>query len=451
MLILLGLILTLILGSLVLVLIRAKLNIFEHVFLGVTIGLGLVTQILFILDVINIRYSVASILTTLVVINVLLVSITYRKIISFIRNVNIPSVSKDMLNRRILNLNTGICLAIVFFIAGAFVKSLYWPVWFWDALALYDYRAKIFFEAQGIANSIDISSLAPHSYPPMTSLAHTFIYILGGINANPQFIYPLFYLSLIAIFYITLRNECSTRVSLVTTLFLTTIPAFVSFAANAYTNLPYAFYLGMGSVYLYRFTKEKDISLLIISGILMGLAGWTRSPTEQFFIANVFTVTLWCFVKRKFIYAPILLTLIYCLFAIPWRIYTVEVLQIDAVSSEVTNALQAGISNQIDIGRFLTVLYLLWGSIKNVSGYILVLAFISTALFTKASKRNFYLFAILMVNLGIFLGGSYLFSLSWVDWKDSIGNSADRLSMIFAPIALYYLAINTFSEKIREP
>lgn len=450
MLILFGLVLTIILGSLVLTLLRAKLNIFEHALLGITIGLGLVTQILFILDIIQVKYSVASVLTTLVIVDGILVLLTYRRVISFISNVKIHSVNKNMLNRGMLNFNTGICLAIAFFITGAFVKSLFWPVWLWDALALYDYRGKIFFDAQGIADSINISSLAPHSYPPMTSLAHTFIYILGGINANPQFIYPLFYLSLLVIFYITLKRECSTRVSLIITLFLTTIPAFVSFAANAYTNLPYAFYLGIGSVYLYRFIKEQNISLLIISGILMGLAGWTRSPTEQFFIANVLTVTIWCLVKRKFVYAPVLLVLIYSLFAIPWRIYTVEVLQVDAVSSEVTNALQAGMSNPIDIGRFFTVLYLLWGSIKNVSGYILVMVLVSTMLFTKASKRNFYLFAILIINLGIFLGGSYLFSLSWVDWKDSIRNSADRLSMIFAPIALYYLAINTFSENPHE-
>lgn len=437
-----GMLLTFFAGYLLLITLKARLNPYELLVLSVVVGLGLMTQLLFLLEILNISFSIINIFLSLIVINFVLSLLNRKRILSI-------KVGGFMINIKgcwnwlygLSRTEKVMVIGLIFLILSAFARAFYWPVYYWDALALYDYRARIFTAAEGIAKSSEISSLPLHSYPPMTSLAHTFVYLLGGNLANPQFIYPLFYLAFIGTFYFSLKKYCQRGVSLFMTLFLASIPMFVEFAANAYTNLPYAFYFSIGTIYLYRFFKEEKIYLLLISSILIGLSGWTRSPTEQFFVVNLMVLILWCFTKRKFLLSPLIFASIFSLLAMPWRVYVSHVLHLDATAREVTDALNAGLTKMIDPEKFITVLFLLWGSIKNVSGIVILLVLISIIIFPRKSRKNIYLLIILIFNVLVFIGGSYAFSLSWPDWKDSITNSSNRLSMIFSPVALYYLAI----------
>lgn len=438
-----GLILTFFLGFFFILLVAPKLKRLEQAALGWVIGLGFVTQELFLLSILNINYSIFAVLG-LLLIGVVALGILVCQRFDFKIHLK-PSLrywfswarywfeELSLLDQILL-----IMLAILVF--GAFIKAIFWPVYYWDALALYDYRAKIFFEAGGIAKSLALSSIHLNIAPPMTSLAHTFVYILGGKDANPQFIYPLFYLVLLITFYVSLRKYCQRWASLLFTFFLASIPFFVEFAANAYTNLPYAFYFGMGTVYLYRFSRERDRGLLIISGVLLGLAGWTRSPTEQFFLANLAVLILYCLWERKYYWAPLLLTFIFVILAFIWRIYLVYGLQLPSIHQEVIQAF--GVVAIIDLERFLTVIRLLTRSIKSVSGTSIVLAFLVSLFFPRTAKKNIFLFLLFFSNFSIFVLGSYAFSLSWVDWKDSILNSANRLSMFLPPFVLYYVAVS---------
>ena len=277
---LIGLFLTFTLGYLLINIFDDRLNSYEQIMLSVVIGFGMMTQLLFVLNLLNIRYSVASVLVSLSLLDLFLGLLGMKRIVSSVKALKVVSLSAVLLWLRALSLyERVIVLALSFLVITAFGRALFWPVWLWDALALYDYRAKIFFEAGGIAKSLAISSLPLHSYPPMTSLAHAFVYILGGGGANPQFIYALFYIALIVTFYISLRKYCRRWMSLLFTLFLASTPMFVEFSANAYTNLPYTFYFGMGTIYLYRFMQEERWGIFIIAALLLGLAGWTRSPT----------------------------------------------------------------------------------------------------------------------------------------------------------------------------
>lgn len=438
-----GLFLTFALGYLFIVLLDAKLGNYERLSLAAVIGLGLMTQLLFGLELLHIQYSTISILSSLLGIDLFLLLISFRKVIRLEGNFNEKLLRKwGRSLKEFPRIEKVFFFGLLLLIMSAFIRALYWPVWYWDSLALYDYRARIFTAVGGIAKSAVLSSLPMHSYPPMTSLAHTFIYILGGGGANPQLIYPFFYLALIATFYASLRKYCQRWASLLVTLSLASTPLFVEFSANAYTNLPYAFYFGMGTVYLYRFIKEGGWALLVLAGVLLGLSGWTRSPTEQFFAVDLLILTAVCFWKRKYFLAPIILTFLFVVLALPWRVYVADVLRLAPVSAEVTNAMSSGLSQPLDLGKLLTVIVLLLGSIKTVSGTSLTLVILVSVFFPKSVRKNFLLFLIIFLNFAILAAGSYSFSISWEDWKDSIANSADRLSMIFPPIALYYSAIN---------
>lgn len=442
MILLLGLFFTAVLGFLIITILKRGLVSYEKAGLIIVIGLGLMTKLLFILDILKIKYSPTSIIISLLIVDLGILLCIRHKIFNSLKDFSLPSPKNLLILWHSLSfLEKGIVAGILFLLSSTAIEAVYWPVWLWDAIALYDYRGKLFADAGGIFPSMALSSILLHTYPPMTSLAHTFVYVLGGKLANPQFIYPLFYIALLLTFYASVRKYCPRWISLMMSLFLLSIPAFIGFAANAYTNLPYAFYFGMGTVYLYRFMKEERWSILVIAGLLLGFAGWTRTPTEQFFLVNLFVLIVWSLWKRKLYFAPIILTLLFVVLSIDWRIYVATVMKLPAVGTEVTGAVSLGISSAIDLSRLINVCALLIKSISPINGGALFLILLVPIISIKSFKENFWLLCVIFGNLALFAAGSYMFSLSWPDWKDSITNSADRLSMIFPPITLYYLSI----------
>lgn len=445
MLIIPGLFLTFTLGLAIVLFFAPSLARWEKAVLAWVIGLGLVTQELFLLSLLGIDYSVWTVVSPLLVVNFVLWFLLRQKISFKIRLHLSPHflISKACFWFRELSLIEQILIILLtILVFGAFVKAIFWPVYYWDALAWYDYRAKLFFDAKSIFKATTLASIPIHGFPPMTSLAHTFIYILGDRQANPQFLYPLFYLTLILTFYISVRKECQRWASLLFTFYLASIPLFFEFAANAYTNVPYAFYFGMGTVYLYRFMREQNKGLLIIAGILLGLAGWTRSPTEQFFLANLVVCAFWSFARKKDYDAPLILLFLFIIFNLPWKFYTYFILKLPLVAPEMASAIGAGLTSSLDPVRFLTVVKTLFESIKGVSGVSLAMAFLVTLLYPRTAKKNIFLLLILFLNFFAFVIGTYFFSLSWHDWRDAVLNSAHRLSMFLPPFALYYTAIS---------
>lgn len=442
---LIGIILTFLLGFNFTILVSPGLSRWERVALSWVISLGLVTLLLFLFSVLNIRYSPGLFLGTLFFLNAVL-WLPLRSKVKFIPAIKIflklPFSGINFFFKKLTTLEKVVTVALLILVIGSFIRAGYWPVYYWDALALYDYRAQLFTDAGGISQAVPLTSLALHGFPPMTSLAHTFVYVLGGKAANPQFIYAAFYLALITTFYVSLRKYCLRWFSLLMTLFLASIPFFMEFAANAYTNMPYAFYYGMGTVYLGRFLLEKEKGLLFIAAVLLGLAGWTRSPTEQFFLVNLIVLTIWVFRQRKYYWAPVLLTGVFLLFYIPWKIYIYYVLGITVVANEFAAALSAGASSPFNLGRLVEVTGLLFQSVKNVSGNSLILALLVTLFYPSQARKNFYILLFWVLTFFVFIVGSYAFSLSWHDWKDSIANSANRLSMFLPPFVLFYAAIS---------
>lgn len=449
MLLLIGLILIFTLGFNLSTFFKDSLHKWERVSLAWTIGLGLVTWELFLLTLFNFTFTTFNILGTLLVSNIILGLCLYlsgRAIFSLKPSSGFLIRDPRYFFKKLTFLEQLLVFFLLLLVVSAFIKAFYWPVYYWDAIAWYDYRGRLFADAGGIAQAKALASLPIHGMPIMTSLAHTFVYVLGGKWANPQFIYPLFYLSLITTFYFSVRKYSLRWFSILMTLLLASVPFFVEFASNAYTNLPYAFYFGMGTVYLGRFMQEREKGLLVIAAILLGLAAWTRSPTEQFFLINLVILSVWCFRQRKYYYGPVILTAFFLVFYITWKIYDLYILGLPtAIAPEIASALSAGATSPFNLGRFIDVVGLLFQSVKGVSGYSLMLAVLVTILFPSRAKKNIYIMLFWVLNFLLLVIGSYVFSLSWHDWKDSISNSANRLSMFLPPFVLYYVGISVTS------
>jgi 4-amino-4-deoxy-L-arabinose transferase-like glycosyltransferase len=406
------------------------------------------------MSIVNIKYSAFSVITILAIVDATLFTLGRRRITI---NLNLKKlitrgIFQAYQSFRQLSFWERVMISlIVILLISAFSRALYWPIYYWDALALYDYRAKIFYEAGGIAQSLNLASTFFNIIPPMTSLAHTFFYIIGSEELNVQFIYPFFYLGLILSFFLSVRKFCYRQIALLFTLLLASIPMFFEFSANAYTNLPFAFYFGMGTVYLYRFMQESERGYLFISGLFLGLAGWTRAPTEQFLLVNILVLSLWCFTRRKYFWSPVILLFGYLLFSLPWRIYLNYGLHLPAVQLEIVQAVQAGLNFNLGLDRIINVIRLVIDATKGVCGGSIFLAMLAVVLYPKAARQNIYLLLFLVINFLIFILGSYAISLVWAHWEESIMNSGNRLSMFIPPIALYFTAITSspFLKKIK--
>src|SRR5262245_15047525 len=116
---------------------------------------------------------------------------------------------------------------------SALTVTLYWPIWTWDALAMFDYRGRV------IAATGSLDFLRREywgTFPLLTSLAHALVYTLGG--SAPQAIYPLYYLSLLIVVYENVKSISGRLVAAVTSLILGSTPIVWTHATEAFTNLP---------------------------------------------------------------------------------------------------------------------------------------------------------------------------------------------------------------------
>jgi hypothetical protein len=341
--------------------------------------------------------------------------------------------------KKTINPKTAIFWGFILVIfAYTLLVNSFWPVSDWDALALYDFRAKVFLIDTNLIHAA-LSNGYFIQYPLLTSLAHLFVY-QTGLN-NPKFIYSLFYLSFVTIFYSSLKRRVSENKALLFTLILSLAPEIFSNATMAYTNLPYTVYLCSGVFYLFNWIKDKENSSLLLSSILVGLSSWVRVQ-ELFWLAPLLTVFVITFKNKKwkeFIYC---LTII-LLFYLPWRIF------INYISGAVTPVLGViGLSHtsllrEINPERFILVFNYLYKYVFSTWGltFILFILISFRPLIIRKEKNDNTFLYITLIFFVLLYAGTLLFSISYPGWQD-IPDSARRMSMFLLPMIIFSASLS---------
>ena len=195
------------------------------------------------------------------------------------------------------------------------IYNLYWPIDGWDALVLYDFRAKYFLISHTIFPTPELDYFL--SYPLFTSLSHLFFYQLGAKNV--RFIYSLLFIAFIAIIYGQTRRTKPVIIALLTSVFVLSQPILFEHARIAYTNLPFTIFYISGLLFLYNWYTTKKTSSAIISAILVALSCWTRyiEPFWLIPLSLVFSVSF----KRKNFFLPFLYLLIILVVKESWIYY----------------------------------------------------------------------------------------------------------------------------------
>ncbi|MGA3291914.1 MAG: hypothetical protein ABSC49_02065 [Candidatus Microgenomates bacterium] len=417
-------------GLPVLLVIVPKSNFFIKVGFSFPIGIGIFTLMMFLSNLLGFRFSLLNEFLLFLLLSIPLIFIAEKRIKDFyidsvrmFRHSNLSQFELTMLG------------ILAFLTVTSFVNTFYWPVHIWDSLVLYDFRGHVF-ASTGLMSPAFIDGYY-YSYPLLTSLAHTIVYLAGG--KYPQFLYSLFYLSLGLGFYGLLREFVSRKTSMLFTTLLLSTGLIFYHSLLSLTNLPYSVYLSLGAICIYLWDKKKEKGYLILSALLVGLSTWTRS-TEPFWMAILFVVFIVSIYRRK-IWNIAVYSLVFFPIREVWKVFQNSLMgKVASTAGGVSYAKFLAASfdfpqwGQIIIYLFKNVV-MPWGAIFVV--YILV----TISLFVlKTQKKFFLIFFITYALLAVLIVGTFGLSLIEEDWY-RIGDAAQRLSMLFYPLFVYCIAL----------
>lgn len=289
---LLTLFLILFLGFSFLNLFNLKVSFVEKISSGFMLGIGLTTFGLFLLGFVGYGFNYVNVLIFLLLVNFVFVIVNKL----FRRPYSLPSFSE--IKEYILGLNIveKICLAgVLFFILTSFIQNLYWPIWMWDAVQLYDYRAKLIVGSQGVF--FPVRTFYDVSYPLLTSILHSILYVSG--STNPQYIYTLVFVCLIGLVYSFVKENSSRLMAFAASFFVSFYPLFYSFSTQPLTNIVHSTYIVSALFYILRWLESKNKSFLILSGSLFSFSMFTRNEPLWIFTAVLTFFLLLIFRKKE--------------------------------------------------------------------------------------------------------------------------------------------------------
>lgn len=403
-------------------------SLIEKLLIGFSLGLGIVSLLMFLIGLVGFPLTSTSVLALILLLCFILLlslKIKSKRLILFERPVF----------KRLSFLEILLICFILLFVFWSFSQTIFWPPWEWDSLALYDFRGRVIAENHSLATDFFTSqpNLTAYNYvyPFSTSLMHTLIYLGGG--SNPQFIYSLYYASLLGLLYVCLRKRISRLQSLAVVAVLASTPEILFPSTIAYPNIPYALYFSFSTIYFWEWMIHKKNGFFFVSAIFLGLSAWIRN-SEPFWVVNLAIILLLLFSQRKFA-----LSLIYLSIFLPikqiWPLYQKHIF---ANAGEI--ALSPPSPFGFDLSKIPEVVsFVLRYFIHDWLGYLFIL-FISMLLFWKVTGRYKYLVFWLFGYLLLAIAGTYFFSVSF-PWWNQIGGSASRISVFFAPLILYVATI----------
>lgn len=399
--------------------------------LSFPLGIGIFTFIMFITNIFGVRFSLLNEFLILLTLSIPLILLTRKQIkIFFINLINAFKKSHLSLVERVM------LAALGFLILTSFISTLYWPPYIWDSVVLYDFRGHVFAQT-GFMKAVFIDAYY-YSYPLLTSLGHTIVYLSGG--KYPQFIDSLFYLSLGLGFYGFLREFVSRKMDLLFTLILLTVQPLFYHSLLSLTNLPFSVYLSLGAICVYLWDKKKEVGYLILSALLVGLSTWTRS-SEPFWV-GIFLIIFIVSVYRRRLFN----VLTYSLFFFPilegWKVFQNYLARSDPPDAIATAGYSKILPGLLNIQNWWLIIGYLYEHVVKPWGAVFavfILAVLSLFLLRKVSKY-FLLFFITFTLLGVLVAGVFIFSVD-LDYWYRIGDAIERLSMLFYPLFIFCIAL----------
>lgn len=116
------------------------------------------------------------------------------------------------------------------------------------------------------------------SYPLNISLlVSTFFLLTGDLLPGSKMIFPLMSASLLlGCFHFCRMHGMPMLLALLGLLLILTVPKFFEYSTHGFANIPFTTYLVLGAIWSIVGFTQKQTRVLIMGGLLLSFAGWTR-------------------------------------------------------------------------------------------------------------------------------------------------------------------------------
>ncbi len=335
---------------------------------------------------------------------------------------------------------------ILFFLAGISIYiSSFWPVRDWDALTLYDFRARLFSDTGSYLSLIGSELKYYLAYPFFTSIVHSIFYI-GEVN-RPTIYYSIVYFSFCIFIYEYLKTKTSKIASTLGVVLIATSHELFHHSFIAYTNLPYTIYFILALATSIDGYLQKNNRLLLASSIYASTMVQIRYD-DPFWIV-LLLLSLYFFIKQKNIRNIIYISLPILISRYIWIGYKTNLLNnYPTVSSVSPNQPQFSFTIINLIFRFFEVLAYLYKNLWLTYGY-LIMAWMLSILFLLNKKRTPIAITFTIVTtlcLTILVGGTYYTSFVYQKWH-LVGGSVTRMMMFLTPLLIINIILNLLPTK----
>ncbi len=414
----------------------------EGIAISFGLGIGCVTLEMLFFYILNMRFDIAVIALPWIILIAINAILFFRKENKF--ELFAPEANKFSLLDALLSLGIG------FEVLYAFFRALIKPIEAYDAVAIYAIKSKIFFLARGIPQDFftGLVNNFPHpDYPLNIPLAETFSYLFMG-NLNDQLvkiIFPLYFICTLIILYFAVRRFASRTYALIFTLILATIPQFNAYAANAYLDLPFAFYAFTSALFLFWwFENRKSARFLIMSAVMAGLAGWTKNEGLMYCAAYIMLAAIYFIFNlrsfsRKDIASLFLYIVIIAAILAPW-------LYVKSASHLVNTDVEKVDSKVLSIWKeayklkpiFYEFQKQLFGPKKwNILWIVLIFSILLNLKSAFSGVRKY-----IAVFLALVVGGYiFIYMAAPIDVTFFVKKTWSRFLLHFLPIVVYWLSL----------
>ena len=273
---------------------RSRFRAGEKVALGFALGIGIVSFYLFYLGLLGVRFSFPVVTA---VAWPFLIGGVYMAVRGGSGRILRFSRPRLLYRRGAPSVALVVVLAALLlckFSCAAFI-ALNVPTYFDDSVSFWNHKAKVYYQQRSIVTERGHPDFfgGPHPYYPNgMPLFKCWVAVWTGEWREPpvNFVNPMFWLCLGALFYYGLRRYASFFVSFAATYMLLSVPLLAFHAGFAYMDLAVGFYFLGGVVYLYRWIGEGDRLSLIISALLLGVGLSVKEEMVPLFWASVVPV-----------------------------------------------------------------------------------------------------------------------------------------------------------------
>jgi hypothetical protein len=363
----------------------------------------------------------------------------YAKESSFNQKNSSLNISGLIRNRNILLLSMIIVTLLISFIFNVNKKSLDW-----DAVALYDSRAKILLSGVHFSEMTKLSEYDDKNkyyylfYPPFTSIVH-FVWYSSGVALPVGVIYSIFLLTLTLTLGLLIYERLGLSWTLLTVFLIISNENIFSISLIEYTNLPFTLFVSTGILCILAGLKKSEKYLELFGYILIAASTWIRylEPVWACVIISMIIYRIYTKTFKKHIFILLIGLFVIFLQYLSWGYFEKMI----AMSPTIFK-----LSPQIIFESFLG---LFTGSFLNVFIYylksygIVAVVYIASLIKINKNEAREYLFLRIFVLtcLVMYLTGIYGISFMF-DWWREMSGSLVRSSSYLVPISILLIVSN---------